>query len=40
LKDIASAGAWTIDDAATLIERAGGKALKGWGFANQALPGV
>jgi bifunctional non-homologous end joining protein LigD len=40
LKDIGRADAWSIDDAATLIERAGGKALKGWGFAAQTLPGV
>jgi len=29
-----------ISDADTLIERAQGKALKGWGFADQTLPGV
>jgi bifunctional non-homologous end joining protein LigD len=40
LKDINSAHHWSIDDGSTLIERANGKELKGWGFAAQALPGV
>jgi bifunctional non-homologous end joining protein LigD len=30
---------FTIGDAKTLLERAAGKALAGWGFAEQALPG-
>lgn len=29
---------WSIGDAARLIERAGAKALRGWGFAAQKLP--
>ena len=29
---------FTIRDAALLVERAGGKGLKGWGQADQALP--
>ena len=32
------ANGWSIDDAAILIERAAGKALAGWGFAEQAMP--
>jgi bifunctional non-homologous end joining protein LigD len=40
LKQIKSAHEWSIDDAKELIERAGSKGLKGWGFAAQALPGV
>ena len=38
LEGIASAHEWSIGDADALIERAGGKGLKGWGFAAQALP--
>jgi bifunctional non-homologous end joining protein LigD len=38
LDGIEGANRWSIDDADELIERAGGKALKGWGFAVQALP--
>jgi len=33
-----SAHPFTIDDAATLLERAAN--LRGWGFAEQGLPGV
>jgi bifunctional non-homologous end joining protein LigD len=40
LDGIAGANRWSIDDADELIERAGGKALKGWGFAAQRLPEV
>jgi bifunctional non-homologous end joining protein LigD len=40
LKDIESAQEWSIDDAAELMQRAASKALKGWGFASQSLPGV
>ena len=40
LKDLASARAWSIVDADALIKRAGTRALKGWGFAAQRLPGV
>jgi bifunctional non-homologous end joining protein LigD len=40
LKTVASAHEWSIDDAQTLIERANGKALRGWGFAAQALPEI
>jgi bifunctional non-homologous end joining protein LigD len=40
LKDIESAHEWSIDDAAELMQRAASKALKGWGFASQSLPGV
>jgi bifunctional non-homologous end joining protein LigD len=38
LKTIADAHPFTIGDARSLIERAGGKPLAGWGFAEQALP--
>ncbi|MHA6718591.1 DNA ligase D [Sphingomonas sp. RS6] len=38
LRDIDSARIFTIRDAATLIERAAGRALRGWGTADQALP--
>jgi bifunctional non-homologous end joining protein LigD len=38
LGDIGKAGAWTIKDAADLLERAAGAELKGWGFASQTLP--
>jgi bifunctional non-homologous end joining protein LigD len=40
LEGLASAHEWSIADAAALIDRARGKALKGWGFAAQALPGI
>jgi bifunctional non-homologous end joining protein LigD len=29
---------WSIRDAQLLLERAAGRGLKGWGFADQALP--
>jgi bifunctional non-homologous end joining protein LigD len=38
LGDIDKAGAWTILDAADLLERAASAELKGWGFASQTLP--
>jgi bifunctional non-homologous end joining protein LigD len=40
LDGLATAHEWSIADAAVLIERASGKALKGWGFATQALPAI
>lgn len=40
LGKIESAGRWDIGDAAELLERATSPALKGWGFAKQALPGL
>ncbi|MCX8474231.1 MAG: DNA ligase D [Sphingomonas sp.] len=38
LRDLDSARLYTIRDAATLLERATGRALQGWGEAQQALP--
>jgi bifunctional non-homologous end joining protein LigD len=38
LRTIDSAHAFTIQDAATLIERAASRALRGWGTADQTLP--
>ena len=38
LKDARDARPFAIGDAARLIERAEGKALGGWGFAEQRLP--
>ncbi|UKK83428.1 DNA ligase D [Sphingopyxis sp. BSN-002] len=38
LADIDKAGAFTIRDAADLLERAASPELRGWGFASQALP--
>ena len=38
LRTIDSAHAFTIQDAATLIERADSRALRGWGTADQTLP--
>jgi len=38
LKDMADAHPFSIDDASGLIDRAAGKSLAGWGFAEQALP--
>jgi bifunctional non-homologous end joining protein LigD len=35
-----SGGAFTVKDAGQLIERAAGRALKGWGIADQVLPDV
>ncbi|WP_084584164.1 DNA ligase D [Sphingomonas azotifigens] len=40
LRDIDSAHAFTIQDVATLLERAGSRALRGWGTADQSLPDV
>ncbi|MBC7493062.1 MAG: DNA ligase D [Novosphingobium sp.] len=39
LKTVTSPARWTIADAAELLERQSGSALKGWGFAAQVLPG-
>jgi len=38
LRDIEGANHWGVRDAATLIERAGSRALAGWGVADQVLP--
>ena len=38
LRDLDTAARWTIRDAAELIDRANGRALQGWGVADQALP--
>jgi bifunctional non-homologous end joining protein LigD len=38
LRTISSAAAFTINDAAVLIERAASRALRGWGTADQTLP--
>ena len=38
LADLNNAHPFDIRDAATLVERAAGKALRGWGIADQALP--
>jgi bifunctional non-homologous end joining protein LigD len=38
LKQARNARPFGIGDAKRLIERAGAKALAGWGFANQPLP--
>ena len=38
LRDIARPGAFTIRDGATLLDRAAGATLRGWGHADQALP--
>jgi bifunctional non-homologous end joining protein LigD len=40
LRDIDTAKRWTIRDAAELLERAGSRALQGWGVAEQELPDV
>ncbi len=40
LDDLENAHPWSIDDADTLVERSTGKALAGWGFADQALPDI
>ena len=40
LKDMADAHPFAIGDGATLLKRAEAKALAGWGFAEQALPGI
>lgn len=40
LNGLDGAGHWTIEDAEALVSRAASKALRGWGFAAQALPGV
>ncbi len=38
LRDIETAARWGVRDADELIERANGRALAGWGFADQVLP--
>ena len=38
LRDLDTAARWTIRDADELIARANGRALQGWGVADQALP--
>ena len=38
LRDLDTAARWTIRDADELIARANGRALSGWGVADQALP--
>ena len=38
LRDMETAGRWHVTDAAELIERANGRALAGWGAADQVLP--
>jgi bifunctional non-homologous end joining protein LigD len=40
LRDIDSPKHFTIRDAAELLERATGRALQGWGVADQGLPDV
>ena len=40
LKDVSAANGWHIGDADTLIERANGRGLAGWGIADQTLPDV
>lgn len=38
LRDIDTAGRWSVRDAAELIARAGSRELEGWGVADQVLP--
>ncbi|KQT33346.1 ATP-dependent DNA ligase [Sphingomonas sp. Leaf412] len=38
LRDIDTAAMWHVGDAADLLERAGSRALRGWGSADQVLP--
>ena len=38
LRDLDTAARWHVGDAAELIERANGRALAGWGVADQVLP--
>jgi bifunctional non-homologous end joining protein LigD len=38
LRDLDTAGRWSVRDAAELLERAGSRALVGWGIADQVLP--
>ena len=38
LRDLDTAARWTVKDAAELLERAGSRALAGWGMADQVLP--
>lgn len=40
LKDMKDAHPWPIDDAQKLLDRAKGKGLAGWGFAEQRLPEI
>lgn len=39
-KGLDTAARWTLNDADELIERAGSRLLKGWGIADQVLPGI
>lgn len=38
LRDLETAARWHVGDAAELLERAGSRALQGWGVADQVLP--
>ncbi|WP_267394244.1 MULTISPECIES: DNA ligase D [unclassified Sphingomonas] len=38
LRDLDTAARWSVRDAAELLERAGSRALEGWGIADQVLP--
>ena len=38
LRDLDTAARWHVGDAAELLERASGRALQGWGVADQVLP--
>jgi bifunctional non-homologous end joining protein LigD len=40
LNEVKDAHPYSIGDAARLIDRAEGKALRGWGFASQTLPTI
>lgn len=40
LADATKAGQWTIKDATALLGHAASPDLRGWGFANQPLPGI
>ncbi|MBO9574690.1 MAG: DNA ligase D [Sphingobium sp.] len=40
LDDVASAHDYSINDAQRLLDRASGRALRGWGLANQSLPAL
>ena len=40
LRDLDTAARWHVGDAATLLERASGRSLQGWGVADQVLPDV
>ncbi|WP_163574958.1 non-homologous end-joining DNA ligase LigD, partial [Klebsiella pneumoniae] len=40
LRDIDGPGRFTLRDGAQLLERAAGRALRGWGVADQVLPEI